>query len=496
MTLDFTDLRAGRQCRLRAWQARHLAPPEARNTIGSPAIEALQQVAALARTLFPDAIDAHDDGASEDAAVERTRELMAGPRPRIWHAAVRAGMWRVRVDLLEPSRNGRWIAVLVRTGTRISGALADRAAFTLYVLREAGIDVAAVHALLLDPAYTKGVGPVDPPSLFIRRSLSFPARRRLTTVAGEVAAIGDVLASPTPPLQDPGAQCREDRDGCPFLAQCTSALPDDWTGWAPRKDQPPIRAWLSQGYVRLADLPDTPMLTRPVANAVRASRAGGRHVSESLAASLATAGPPAFYLDFECVAPAVPIHAGTTPYETIPFLWSAHHDDGAGTLTHVDDIAPPDGTAPLRRVADGLIDALGRSDAPILVYSSYEEERLLALEHALPDLALPLGAIRERLVDLLPVIREHVYDLRFRGSFSIKQVATVLVPALTYSDLSIRDGLTASTAYEGLLASGGSPADVAQVMQALREYCARDTLALVHLHRALRRLANLDAPTS
>jgi hypothetical protein len=108
-----------------------------------------------------------------------------------------------------------------------------------------------------------------------------------------------------------------------------------------------------------------------------------------------------------------------------------------------------------------------------------------------------------------------VYDLRFRGSFSIKAVAPALAPEVGYGDLPVRDGLAAANAYEALLrelapadpsdaavgpspdvAVGSSP-DVAvglgrrsRVLTDLRAYCARDTLAMVALHRALRRLSD------
>ena len=117
------------------------------------------------------------------------------------------------------------------------------------------------------------------------------------------------------------------------------------------------------------------------------------------------------------------------------------------------------------------------------------------LAAVLPDLEAPLLAIVGRLVDLLEVVRGHVYDLRFRGSFSIKQVAPVLAPGVGYGDLSIRDGLTASDTYARLIGApdAGSP-EVTQTLAELRAYCARDTLALVALHRALRALAVTPPP--
>jgi hypothetical protein len=423
---------------------------------------------------------------------------------RIVDAVVEAGGWRARVDVLERTPRGHWVAVLIRNGVRVSWALADRAAFTLHVLRAAGWRVAAVHALLLDERYELPADlAVDPQALFVRRSVSFAAgRSRLRRIGATIAAARAAFDSPEPPAIAPGAHCRDNRDGCPFLDDCTAHLPADWTGWFPRKDKPPVREWLAQGYVRMADVPvDGRQLPRGAEHARLASRASvegrGQYVSPGLHAALAPAGPPAYYLDFECVSPAVPLYPSTRPYIVVPFLWSVHHArrlrsgpdaPALDDLTHVDDIAPPSRELPLRRMAEGLIAALGPASAePIVVYSSYEWERLRDLAEALPDLAEPLRAIQARLVDLLEVVREHVYDLRFRGSFSIKAVAPALAPEVDYGDLAIRDGLSAANTYEALLREPDR-ADADQVLADLRAYCARDTLAMVALHRALLQL--------
>ena len=59
---------------------------------------------------------------------------------------------------------------------------------------------------------------------------------------------------------------------------------------------------------------------------------------------------------------------------------------------------------------------------PILVYSSFEATRLRELGGSFRDLTRQLARVSGRFVDLLPLIREHVYDPGFHGSFSLKSV--------------------------------------------------------------------------
>jgi predicted RecB family nuclease len=106
------------------------------------------------------------------------------------------------------------------------------------------------------------------------------------------------------------------------------------------------------------------------------------------------------------------------------------------------------------------------------------------------DLAPALRRARARLVDLLSLVRHHVYHPRFAGSFSIKSVAPGLVAGFGYGDLDeVADGGGAQAAFARLGEAGLEPAEAARLRRALLAYCRRDTLALVEVHRVLRRLA-------
>src|SRR5262249_3522653 len=128
---------------------------------------------------------------------------------------------------------------------------------------------------------------------------------------------------------------------------------------------------------------------------------------------------------------------------------------------------------------------------PVLVYSSFEDGVLAELAAALPELAPPLEALRARLVDLLPLVRQHVYHPEFGGSVSLKAGAPALAPGFGCGDLeAIAGGGAAASAFLQM-ASGrlGDAGEAARLRRALLRYCERDTLALVELHRALRRVS-------
>ena len=130
----------------------------------------------------------------------------------------------------------------------------------------------------------------------------------------------------------------------------------------------------------------------------------------------------------------------------------------------------------------------------IVMYTPFERTRIRSLQQAVPELARDLKVLEAKLLDLHPVIRDHVYHPDFLGSFSLKYVLHPLVPELTYSDLVIVDGLVASVEIARLLfvAHKIPPAQRDRVRQDLLNYCERDTWAMVKLLERLRELARVS----
>ncbi len=170
--------------------------------------------------------------------------------------------------------------------------------------------------------------------------------------------------------------------------------------------------------------------------------------------------------------------------QTIPFQWSDHVLSKDGQVSHREYLH--DGSDdPRRRFAETLLDAAGDAGS-VVVYTGYEEFCLRELETALPELAPRLAQLRARLFDLHPIIKAHIYDPAFHGSFSIKKVLPALVPHPGYDDLEIGDGLLASLAYEELRDLRTSRDRVAELRTNLLAYCRRDTEAMLELFRILR----------
>jgi hypothetical protein len=198
------------------------------------------------------------------------------------------------------------------------------------------------------------------------------------------------------------------------------------------------------------------------------------------------------YLDFETMMTAIPCFEETPPYAQIPTQYSIHHCSSIGKVSrHVDYLADINKDCRQELTEKLILDLAGSGS--ILVYSSFEKTILKGLSRRFPQFEKDLAAIIDRLVDLEAIIKEGVYHPHFFGSSSIKKTLSALVPSLDYEDLRIRDGSTAMAAFALMFKKIIPATEVEATRSCLREYCKRDTLAMVRLHEALANLVETES---
>ncbi len=488
--LSKTRYLAGRQCGKRLWLAGH-AP-----TLATP-VDAAQQaifdngheIGRLAHKLFPGGVLVDEPLHRFDAALAHTRRLLDRANvPAIFEAAFLHEGVRIHADVIERLPDGAWGLREVKSSTGVNDVHLEDVAIQTFVLRGCGLRVPSVEIVHVNTAYVRGDGGIDWPRLFTRTDVTARVEALMADVPARVAAMHAVLAREEAPPIEPSPHCRSPYL-CPFWEHCTRDLPEDWIDVLPRLTLDRFQALRRAGVLRIPDIPEDFALSPAQARIRDVLRAGRPFVSKGLARAIEAFAPPCGYLDFETMNAAIPLYPGTRPYERIPFQWSLHRLEATGALPHEAFLA--DGPAdPRRPFAEALIRAAGDLDIPVIVYSSAEASVIEELASALPDLAEPLRLLRGHLRDLLPVVREHVYEAAFGGSYSLKEVAPALSPGFGYGDLAgVVEGRIASAAFERIARGEAPPAEETRLRRELLEYCARDTLALAALHRALRELA-------
>jgi len=476
---------AGLQCLKQLWWRVH--EPDAPELTPSPAQQVLfdrgHRVGSLARARFPGGVLVESGRGEAPARCAATARAVAEGAPAVFEAAFVADGVFVAVDVL--AREGSsWTVVEVKSTLDVKPQHVPDVAVQLHVVRASGLVAPRAELMHLDRACTYP----DLSNLFAREEVTALAEPFLPEVPGHLRRMQAALAGPLP-VVPVGPHCRDPYE-CPFMARCWPALPADHVSTLYRGGKT-VEALLARGVERLGDVPDGVKLSAVAARQIRAVKEGRTVVEPGLARALGRLAPPVAYLDFETVMPAVPAWDGCHPYEQVPVQLSCHVDDGRGGLVHHEHLADGPGD-PRPAMAEAVLRACAGARTVVAYNAPFERRCLTHLAEHVPGRREALLEVAARLVDLLPLVRDHVYHPAFGGSFGMKAVAPALVPGLSYAGLDIGEGGTASAVLEALLLGEGDQAVPAGERETVRRqllaYCEQDTRAMVEVVAALRRL--------
>jgi len=477
---------AGLQChRFLWWWAHEPDAPELTPDVSAQAVlDRGTRVGELACTYVPGGqlIDLPHNAFEQRIAA--TRALLDRGTPVIYEASFSVDGVYAAVDILERKR-GRWHLVEVKSSTKVKEENLPDVAIQMHVLRRCGVDVSRAELMHLNRecAYP------NLEDLFVREDVTAEAEVLQATLPGEIRAQLSMLSGDLPDIA-PGPHCFTPRE-CPFYGRCSAVLPPHHVSTLYRVRQKGAE-FVDRGLETIDQLP-AGSLTPVQARQQRAVRSGALIVESGLARALRAFREPLAFLDFETVGLAIPVWDGCHPYDSVPVQFSVHYLAADGSTRHEEWIADgPDD--PRSGLAGRLVEACRGAEIIVAYNAGFERGAIQLLAAGVPELAGELDSIATRLVDLLPVVRDHVYHPEFGGSFSLKRVLPALVPGPGYEDSEVAEGGAASAELERLMfhSDDMSEEEKASRRSALLHYCALDTMGLVRLLQRLRALASVD----
>ena len=442
-------------------------------------IEQGRDVGMLARQLFPGGVEVRSDGGL-DHAIRATRELVANPDvPAIFEGVFEHGNVLVKVDVLQRRFDGRWRLIEVKSTTDLKDHHLEDVAIQYRVVSRSGLDVASASLAHVNRNYVYLGGEIDPRGFLRIRNVTRRVEGLQHKLTLQLRSEFRILAQPTPPDIRIGAHCTAPLT-CEFFDQCNPPRPNDHVGFLPRIHANAVDALEEMGVESIQDIPHDFDLSDIQRRAATCVQTGQPWFSAELRDVLDGLKYPLYFADFETVNRAIPPFAGMRAYDHLPFQWSAHVQRQAGAEPEHYEFLATDASDPRREFINSLCDAVGERGS-IVVYSSFESQRLSELGFWFPEFADRINAIQARLFDLLPVVRERVYHPAFAGSYSLKSVLPALVPEMTYEGMEVAGGQDAGLAWESLLRGDCGEAARQRKRQALLDYCAQDTLGMVKL---------------
>jgi hypothetical protein len=476
---------AGLQCPLRLWHQcynPHLASPV------SPAKQALfdmgHEVGRLATLLYPEGILIETDPLRHEQAIDETIRAMEDPMVKaIFEASFSYDGVRVKVDILERARGGKWNLVEVKSSTQVKNEYLPDVGVQYRVLRGAGLEIGRVTLLHLNNQYVYDGNELDLEQLFTASDLTPEAingqagNRRKDWKDSKRCLEG--LTHRRSPLQGivsahmSASSLITAARGCPSTGSLSlqeSAGVDSmsWPRWACRTFM------MCRNPFPLTEIQER--IRRCVKN-------NEEYVSRELKDELEAVEYPVHFLDFETLGLAIPRYLGTRPYQSVPFQWSDHvlHEDGR--VEHLEYLCEED-KDPREEFARTLLDVLGPKGS-IVTYTTYEEGIIKGLAEEFPQYSdqTPChtgqgqGPSRNHQKKLLsPRIPRFVF---------LQSCGPALLPEMDYANLIVQEGQQAGLEYLRMIDLSTPVHEREKIREALLAYCGQDTLVMIKIREKL-----------
>jgi len=439
----------------------------------------------LAQELFPNGADASPENHFKMVeSVRKTLDFISQGESIIYEATFLYNNVLAALDILVKDQEG-WKAYEVKSSTKVSDTYIKDAAIQYYTITNSGIDLKDISIVHINNQYTKE-GALAIHQLFTIESVYDQVLEFLPRIPNEVRRLKNIIESHEVPNVDIGNHCSAPYD-CDFKGTCWKHIPDYSVFNISRLNKDKKFDLYNQGVITLdqIDLSKVSLNPNQVLQ-VQSEVNGTTHIGIDEIRNFTNGlSYPLYFLDFETIGPAVPKYNGSRPYQQLVFQYSLHIQETlTSKLEHREYLADPS-QDPRIKFIEQLIKDCGTSGDIVVYNIGFERGKLNDLMEVFPQYSNELGRIVNRMKDLMiPFQQKWYYTPEMKGSYSIKYVLPALVPKLSYGDLKIKEGGTASNTFLSMV-NGTFKGDVKETRMQLLEYCKLDTYAMVKILEVL-----------
>lgn len=444
-------------------------------------------VGILSQRLFPNGVDATpSDHFKIQESVLKTKEFIDNGESIIYEATFQYNGVLVALDILVKDEEG-WKAFEVKSSTSISETYINDAAIQYYAITNSGIELKDISIVFINNQYVKN-GDIDVNELFTVESVLERVKTIVPTIPNQIESFKRLISQDSVPNIDIGIHCSTPY-GCDFMCHCWKHIPEYSIFnisnlYTTKKFELYENGIVSFEQIDLKNSKLNPNQLLQVTSELNNTTYIDRN---SIIEFLKDFKYPLYYLDFETMTSAVPIFDNTRPYQQLVFQYSLHMQTEPSELEHKEYLAEASPNIdPRINFVKQLISDCG-STGDILVYNiGFERGKLKDLIAIFPIYTTGINNIIGRLKDLMiPFQKKWYYTPVMKGSYSIKYILPALVPELSYQDLVIKEGGTASSIFTQMV-TGEFEGDIDKTKIDLLEYCKLDTYAMVKILEKLK----------
>jgi len=480
-------------CKKNAWLKIHrpdVFNERALSEFDKTIIEAGNEVESYARKLFPQSvlIQGRDSNAQE-----LTLEHVNRKTPVMLQPVFAKDGFMAALDILKfNSRTTAYSVYEVKASNSIKETHLTDLAFQWALLSGLRIPVESAYIIHLNPEYVRD-GQLDVQQLFKIIDVSSSVQKLLPATRAEMRMAQEYLMQETEPF-GPCDCIYKGRSGhCSTFKYSNPKVPEygvhDITRIGRSKEK--LKNLVDKCILRLEDLPNDLELSTMQRGQISAYLQDRIVIREDkIAEELRKISEPLYFLDYETSPEAVPRFPGFSPYQQIPFQYSLHIFDStkAEPLRHEEFLSTtPDD--PSEALCASLRKHVGDSGSVVVWNKQFECTINAQLAQRVPAARPFLDGLNDRAYDLMDIFSEQYYVHKgFRGGTSIKDVLPVLAPDLTYENLVIKEGGTASLSWNKITSNEIAQAEKDLIAANLRAYCKLDTYAMYVVWRHLKDL--------
>lgn len=434
----------------------------------------------IARDTFKDAIE--QDKRKNTEKLEYTKELLANPKYKtIFEPAFLYDNVIVQFDMLTKVDDGSYDAVEVKSSSKFKEDYELDVIVQYWVATLSGIKI---NSFKLWHVNTKSENESD---FFTQVDLMELVLKSKDRFLSELEKAKATFYSKEIPQYKVGSHC--DKFECPYrnTSQCKVEIKEDSVLGLPyfnKKWDAHNANIKSVNQKEFSEQYPDYSITNPLI--VKSIKENKLVIDkEGVRKSISAWKYPLNFFDFEAVMSALPILKGTKPYEQVVMQFSNHIYNGVDNKLAHQMYLHDSKENPNLAVVDHLLSFLSNDGSIVSYNKTYEQTRIKFLAKKYPEHSVKLLSLVDRFVDLMDIVKDHVYHPEFYGSYSLKVVSPVLLKEWgSYSDSLIKNGNEITPYFLEMITTKDIERKTL-IKNSLIKYCSYDTINLFLLLKFL-----------
>lgn len=482
-SLSKTDYILYRECPKNTWFKIHkpdLYYASGLSDFEKAIIETGNEVELVARKLFPEGMLIEGRGIE---AQRLTQHYLTRHEPILFQPAFSQDDFFAAVDILkfDPVTSSHAIFEIKATSDIDEKVHLFDLAFQVVLLRKMGLEINEIGLIHLDPEY-KRFGALNIQNLFKVEDVTAAVEELIQGVSAQMIEALGYLSQEAEPKGSCCCIYKGRSNHCSTFKHSNPDIPEYSIHDIARigSSKKKLIELVDMSIFHLHEIPEDIQLSDIQKNQLDTHLSGKviRKIAE-IQEELENLVFPLYFLDYETFPAAIPRFNGFSPYQQIPFQYSLHVLEAPESEPQHFQFLFTDSSDPSLELAESLQENIGATGSVIVWNKSFE----CGINEALGGRVLLkkafLQSVNDRVFDLMDIFKKQYFVHKdFRGSTSIKRVLPIVAPELSYKDLEICEGGTASQSWNRLTTSEMSDEEKLKIAEDLRKYCERDTYAM------------------